>query len=162
MATVTVNVTRTDHVADFQTIFNETAKPYLVAATNVVKAAVQRRAPVHMGFFRNSITIRVDETGNQLTGSIYSTDPGVKVAVIEEGRRAGAKFPPQDVIMRWVQLVIGPAPAMLKSVTYLVRRKIARAGIKGRHPFQLGEQDSHAEAFQILSVDLQAELVKKL
>jgi len=162
MATVRVDVTRADHLADFQTIFNQVAKPYLVAATNVVKAAVQVRAPVHMGFFRNSITIKIDETAGQLTGSIYSQDNEIKVAVIEEGRSAGSRFPPVDVIMRWVQLVIKPPEKMLRSVTYLVGRKIARQGIPGRHPFKLGEQDSEAEAFQILSVDLQQELVQRL
>lgn len=59
--------------------------------------------------------------------------------VIEEGRRPNSKFPPPDRILKWMT-IRNLEPTM--EGAYLISRKIARDGIKGKHPFEKGEEAS--------------------
>ena len=52
--------------------------------------------------------------------------------IIELGRKPGSKFPPVEAIRGWVKRQINPPPTQLKSVAFLVGRKIATDGIAAR------------------------------
>lgn len=68
-----------------------------------------------------------------LGGRLYNDAP--YAGVIEEGRRPG-RFPPVDVMQRWVQRRLGGrglSRGDVKSVAFLVSRKIAREGIPGKY-----------------------------
>lgn len=161
MASVTVNIERNDHIADFPAVFAELGQQYMTLAVNVVQGAVQRNAPVNMGTYRAGISNTVQLLGEQVKGSVFSGDDPIKVAVIEEGRRPG-RFAPVDVITRWVQLVIRPALNMLRSVSFLVNRAIATRGIPGKHVFQKAFEQTQGEVNQILSVDLPEALARRI
>jgi len=107
VASLTVNVQRSDHLEDFPSALTELGQTYMGLAVNVASGAVQRNSPVNVGTFRNSIANSVEVKGETITGSVFSQDEPIKVAVIEEGRGANKKFPPLDVIRRWVQLKMG-------------------------------------------------------
>lgn len=49
---------------------------------------------------------------------------------VENGRRPGGKFPPADKIRRWSVRKLGLKGTELKNAVYLIRRKIAKQGIK--------------------------------
>ncbi len=51
--------------------------------------------------------------------------------VVRGGRRAGAKRPPVDALIAWVQKVLGVPVGRVRAVAFLVARKI---GIKGIEP----------------------------
>lgn len=163
MATVTVTVTRGDHIADFNAVFSELGQAYMTAALNVVQGTVQRNSPVNTGQYRSSIANQVQAQGAlEIKGSVFSQDDPIKVNVIEEGRRAGARFPPVDVITRWVQLKLRPPANKLRQVAFLVGRKIAQQGIPGKHVFQKSFTETQPEVQRILSDDLSAALAKRL
>jgi hypothetical protein len=63
------------------------------------------------------------------TGSPYGD-------VIELGRRPGSKWPPEGVLERWIEEKIGAEGAQLKSLEFLIRRKIGRKGFPGVHMFE--------------------------
>lgn len=155
---------RNDDLPLFDEHFLEVAKPFLIAAANVTKAKVMQLAPTYNSTFKNSI--RVSEiavaSNTQLQIEVYSEDKPVKVAVIEGGRGANKKWPPVDVIRRWVELVISPGEAMLDRVTFLVGRKIAKKGILGHYVFEVAELVTRAEVERILDDDLPNELARLL
>jgi predicted CopG family antitoxin len=55
-------------------------------------------------------------------------------AVIEEGRRAGAKMPPSDpdVIAHWVQRHLGKSKKEAKQLSFVIRRAIKARGLNPR------------------------------
>lgn len=51
---------------------------------------------------------------------------------VESGRRAGARMPPVNALIPWVQLILSPPPDRVRSVAFAVARAIARRGIPPR------------------------------
>lgn len=62
------------------------------------------------------------------------TSPLAHVTVMDQGRRAGAAMPPQGALLGWMRRHGIPPEA-----EYVVRRGIARRGIKGRFFYQKAE-----------------------
>ena len=85
------------------------------------------RPPVDTGRYRASWMIEnTDDGAIMYNAMIYA-------AVMELGRRAGSRMPPQSVIERWVKRKLKPkTPRELKALTFLIRRAIKTKGIKGR------------------------------
>ncbi|MEW6213178.1 MAG: hypothetical protein AB1631_33080 [Acidobacteriota bacterium] len=135
MSSVKIIYQRTDHLADFASIFVEVAVPRVTALTARGVAIAQRNAPVDRGLFRSSIADRVDVVESvQVVGTVFSQADPVVVNVIEEGRAPGT-FPRLDAIRGWVARKLAPIPKMLGRVAYRVGRKIRARGIPGKHVF---------------------------
>ena len=56
--------------------------------------------------------------------------------VIERGRRFGRKAPPPGALDRWVELVLKVPKNEIRSVAFLIGRKIRLRGIAGRFPLR--------------------------
>lgn len=56
--------------------------------------------------------------------------------VIEKGRTAGKTWPPEGVLLRWIELKIGVAEDMAKRLEFVIRRKIGQKGFPGAHMFE--------------------------
>lgn len=63
--------------------------------------------------------------------TIYNAAP--YAGVIEDGRRAGSKAPPSDVLVTWVRRKLKVPKAEARSVAFVVARAIGKRGLKGRH-----------------------------
>ena len=108
------------------------------------QAEARAHAPVFMGTLSNSIQIvppQVAVRGGAIvmTGSVESSEP--YAIVQEEGRRPGARMPPAAPIERWVELKgrrgdLDLEGRSIRSVAYLIRRKIARKGTPGKGFFE--------------------------
>ena len=86
--------------------------------------------------------LRAGVTGKVIThnlGVVIETGPGAKYVDAVEGGRSPGRFPPVDAIMLWVKRKLRVPPGKLKSVAFLVGRKIAKKGIKGKHMFRKAE-----------------------
>ena len=59
--------------------------------------------------------------------------------VVERGRRPG-RWPPRDAIELWVKRIIKPEPKKLKSMAFLVQRKVGKIGFKGKFMFRDAEK----------------------
>jgi len=117
-------------------------KIYKDAITELVltgETLVSEGTPVGVtGFARAGIQGKVIRHN---LGAVQATGPGAKyIDVIEGGRASGRRFPPVDEIMLWVRRKLRVPPSELKSVTYLVGRKIAKKGIKGKFMFAKAER----------------------
>lgn len=100
-----------------------------VAAQAFGKDAVFSRTFV--GSIRGEV---VGPFGNVTSGIIGSPLP--YALVLEEGRRAGRRFPPPEPIARWVRRKLGVPEEKVRGVAFVVARKIARRGTRPRHIFR--------------------------
>lgn len=92
---------------------------------------------------------------------------------IENGRRAGAKFPPLDAIEKWiVRKQIIPHPVTLKSgrtvipsvkqLSFLIARKISRDGIRPRPFFKQSFEEAKREYLHIIEEAVLADIKESL
>ena len=108
------------------------------SASDVAKAA----APANTGLLKSSIQQVRRFRPPEFVGGITTNVP--YAIVMEEGRRPGKGFPPFDpttktfpALARWVRLKgLRPKKGQtFKGLTFIIARKIARKGIKGRKYF---------------------------
>lgn len=88
------------------------------------EARYTRRARRDTDRLRRSVTHRVDRRGAETIGRFGSPLP--YAVVMEKGRRKGAPLPPPGVLLGWMRRHGIPA-----SAEYVLRRAIARRGIRG-------------------------------
>ena len=92
---------------------------------------------------------------------------------IENGRRAGAKMPPLDVIENWIRVKqIIPHPISLKSgkqiiptipqLSFLIARKISRDGIKARPFFKQSFESAKREFLTKIADAVQQDIVESI
>lgn len=171
MSTFRIDVTRTDHLAEFERIFTETATLNLSEGLNLLKSAAEQFSPVYQGVFKSSYSIFYRLEGNaRVVGELINSSPhaGVIEGVdsqgndTEYGRRPGAKFPPVNVLALWVQRVLGVQGPQLARVTFLVGRAISRRGIKPTRPTAKAWELKQAEIIRLFEVDLPAQVEARI
>lgn len=115
MATMRVTVQRNDHLDQFPLIFKEEALRFMTLVVEKVASTAQPKVPVDWGIARGSLQLgaansltKVEQPSSTVTqGTIGSAL--AYFGVIEEGRRAGKKFPPILVLRAWVARKLGPS-----------------------------------------------------
>lgn len=109
------------------------------ASVLIFEANVAERTPVGIGnsatgHLRVSIASEVRGTGADIHGEVFT--PALHGMAVEFGTRP--HFPPPEALHDWVRLKLGVPQDEVKSVAYLVARKIARRGTKGAFMFRDG------------------------
>lgn len=114
-------------------------------SVRLVSRNIRAKAPVGAtGNLRSGIHGR---TLGPLKGIIQVEGPAARYAQFaESGRRAG-RWPPPEPIRRWVRKILHVPAKELRSVTFLVQRKIGQKGTKGAKFFRSTAQKSR-EAVQ--------------
>lgn len=99
-----------------------------------IESSAKRAAPVGVSSkLRNSIASEVRPKGNEIIGRVGSTmKKEAYPMVMERGRRPWGKAPPPGALDRWVRIKLGVPKRRVKSVAFLIGRKIAQRGITGR------------------------------
>lgn len=128
------------------------------AAQAVVALAMRetsRKGAVNLGTLKSSWVARqVDAESWQVRNSqIYA-------AVVEYGRRPGARMPPQGPIKLWVIRKLGVPEAEADDIAFRVARKIAKRGIKGK--FILGEVRDNGTIQQIVNREVRREVLSEV
>ncbi len=100
-------------------------------ATERIRSQIAKDAPLGAsGIMGNSFTTGAPKIrGNRVEGRINAIG---YTRFVEEGHGGGGRFPPEGPIRQWLRRVKGLKGAELKKATFLVRRKIARIGVKGK------------------------------
>lgn len=98
-------------------------------------AAIKPLTPIYRGALRNSIDSEVKRIGvGSIMGRVGSTLKSEEYpAVMEFGRKAGAKMPPVEPIERWAHLKLG-----VDGLGFIIARSIAAKGIKGKRYMKRG------------------------
>jgi hypothetical protein len=119
--------------------------------TMFLLAEVKKRTPQGVygaqGGLLGSIQADVAAKGTQVVkGTVMSAQKYAEV--IEKGRDPGKAWPPEGVLLRWIEAKLGMSGAEAKRVEFLVRRKIGQKGFEGRHMFEkaLTENSGRIEA----------------
>lgn len=116
-------------------------------STALLETKVAENTPVNFGTLRGGIIARVV---NAFFSFVGVQGPATKYApVVEEGRKAGGKYPPPDAITLWVKRKIKPPADELKSVSFLVGRKIAEKGTTGAKMFEKAEKSQRRKVLNI-------------
>ena len=171
MATFRIEITRTDHLADFPRIFEEEAAVMLVTVGLDHQTIAKQIAPKYLETFRNGFTFQIQRSGPaQMEGNLINTAPHARVVEgidlqgndTPYGRRPGAKFPPVNVLAQWVSKVLGIAGPQLRQVTYLVGRKIVREGIIAERTSKVAYSFKAPEFQRMFEQDLPAKVEARL
>lgn len=100
-----------------------------------IQAAIVPLTPIDQGFLRHGVqTSLTGEPLNQ-TGRVFN--PLAHAWPMEDGRLPGA-WPPRGPIEAWVRRKLHVPEGDVRSVAFLVARKIARDGTKAAHMFRDG------------------------
>lgn len=119
-------------------IMGKELKKSLLQATLFVETKVAEKTPVGIAG-----TLRTGITGIVIRGRGIVKPSSATAAyadIVERGRRPGT-FPPVDAITLWVKRVIAPPAKKLKSISFLVGRKIKKFGFDGAAMFFTTEND---------------------
>jgi hypothetical protein len=123
-------------VQAFAARFPQIQQALAVGTTRAVHRVVlegERRTKQHVavdtGHYRRSITSDVQTGIRTVTGRFGSNVPYAPVR--EFGRRPGARMPPRGSLLAWMR-----RHGIPRELEFILRRRIARHGIKGEHVFQ--------------------------
>jgi len=114
-------------------IIAEAKEQGLKVGGELLVSQIKKLTPVDTGRLRASVVFlgRGPDKGVLASPVVYSS-------VMEYGRRPG-KFPPPGPMQLWVRRKLRISNQKdIRSIAFLVSRKIARAGIEGRHMFDKG------------------------
>ena len=115
-------------------------------ASMTVLRDAKKLAPENIGHLRDSITPEIRARTNFIEGVVGSNLD--YAPYMELGTRA--HWPPEGPIRWWVMRKFQLRGRALESVTFLVRRKIARRGLAARRYLQRAYEDNAARVCQII------------
>lgn len=141
----------------FEKAYQEAGREAMIQATTLLARAVVLRfdkpagglpPAVNTGLLRNSVAWRIPTIdGRTIEGGV-----GTNVAYalpIEFGARP--HWPPLELIEFWVRRRLRVAESQVRSVAFLVARKIARKGTAPRQIFALGLEEATPKMTEIFS-----------
>lgn len=112
---------------------DETLRSAMTEATLLVQREWQENLPRVSGLTAGSITSDVASTPAGVLGVVGSSQPAARF--VELGTRP--HMPPVEALEPWVRAVLGVRePREVRSVAYLVARKIARKGTPAQYPMR--------------------------
>lgn len=129
--------------------YDRVSDKYITEAMNksglLLVSKIKPLTPVYRGALRNSIGSEViHESATSIVGRVGSSLKSEQYpAVMEFGRRPGAKMPPPDALERWVHLKLGTVEG--SGVGFVIARSIARKGIKGKRFMKRGWEAGKAQ-----------------
>ncbi len=122
-------------------IVNKDLTAAMYEATQLLEREVKKRTPAGvMGAqagLRSGIHGEVTGKGTPRVKGIVAAHASHKYAeVIEKGRRANKAWPPEGVLLRWIQVKFGESAETAQRLEFVIRRKIGRKGFPGVHMFE--------------------------
>jgi hypothetical protein len=123
----------------FPAVADKHMRTAMKASLSQIEFEVKPLVPVFQGTLRNSIQSEIEGKGTRMVGRVGSTLKKEEYpAVMEFGRRAGAKMPPPSALYRWVKLVLKVPDKAVPGVAFVVARAIGKRGIKGKRFLEKG------------------------
>jgi hypothetical protein len=149
-------------IKDYPKIAGKHYRKAMRKSVTTIEEKVKPLTPLFRGRLRQSIVSEVRGTGVELTGVVGSNlKKEAYPAVMEFGRKPGAKMPPPKALERWVWLVLKPPKKMVKGIAFVIARAIGKRGIKGKRFLQRGFERSKRQVYANFSKAL-ADIVKEL
>ena len=120
-------------------IINSALTSAMYEATSFLEKEVKRRTPVGVfgaqGGLLSTIHGEVIGKGTPVVKGIVGHQSKYG-DVIEKGRTAGKKWPPEGVLLRWIEVKLGVEDNVAKQLEFIIRRKIGKKGFPGVHMFE--------------------------
>ncbi len=119
-------------------IVRDALEDTMYEATQFLEEEVKKRTPLGVskakGGLVSTIHGEVISKGEPIVKGIVGHQ-SLYGDVIEKGRRAG-KWPPEGVLLRWIEVKLGVPEAQAKRLEFIIRRKIGQKGFPGAHMFE--------------------------
>jgi len=133
-----VKVVLTGQTVRLLTRFGDEARPVVLTAMELTMQGAEvetaKHTPVDRGLLKLSVTGQAVDFWPKVIGLLGSLVPYAEP--VEYGSRP--HWPPLAPLELWVRRKLGVPAAQVKSVAYLVARKISRVGTQGYHMFRVG------------------------
>jgi len=123
-----------------ETVVNEELSAAMHASTQVLRGAIIPKTPVFMGPLRQGTQASVTGTARSIEGRVFN--PSSYGMVVELGRTPGKRQPPSSALELWVRRKLGVPENRVKSVAFLVARKIGKQGTKAIKMFETSFNES--------------------
>jgi len=108
-------------------------------ATQLLEREVKERTPRGVmgaqGGLLSTIHGEVLKKGTSVVKGVVGSSAEY-AEVIEKGRRAGKKWPPEGALIRWIEVKLKVGREMAERLEFVIRRKIGRKGFPGVHMFE--------------------------
>ena len=108
-------------------------------ATQYLEREIKKETPVGVsgakGGLLSSVHGEVIQKGAAIIRGVVATQSPYG-EVIEKGRRAGKRWPPEGALLRWIELKMGVDGARAKRLEFVIRRKIGKKGFLGQRMFE--------------------------
>ncbi len=132
--------------ARFTRAFESAGRELMAEALGLLHRKVTTKTPVNTGQLRSSIGFSSSRlAGNDIEGRI-GTNLGYAIPV-ERGSRP--HWPPLEPIEFWVRRKLRPPRKQIRSVAFLVARKISRRGTKAHRMFEQGLEETRPRISRI-------------
>lgn len=132
-----------------QDIHGQPVMNAIARGTLIVERKAKRNAPVDRGRLRASITPEVRKKYADILEGVVGSN--VEYAPYQElGTRPF--WPPWNAIFRWAMRKTKGDRRAAGAITYSVRRRIAKEGIKAKRFFQNALQDSQGQIRRLLQI----------
>lgn len=120
----------------------------LYEATQFLEREVKKRTPIGVygagGGLVSTIYGEVIGKGTSVMKGIVGTQSPYG-EVIEKGRRAGKAWPPEGVLLRWIEKKIGIDASQAKGLEFAIRRKIGKKGFPGVYMFEKAFKENYSK-----------------
>lgn len=120
-------------------IVRDALEDTMYEATQFLEREVKQRTPIGVfgakGGLASTIHGEVIAKGESLVKGIVGHQ-SAHGDVIEKGRTAGKTWPPEGVLLRWIELKMGVSGEQAKRLEFVIRRKIGQKGFPGAHMFE--------------------------
>ena len=108
-------------------------------ATQYLEREIKKETPVGVsgakGGLLSSVHGEVIQKGAAIIRGVVATQSPYG-EVIEKGRRAGKRWPPEGALLRWIELKMGVDGARAERLEFVIRRKIGKKGFPGQRMFE--------------------------
>lgn len=121
-------------------VVNEELTAAMHASTQHIRGLIIPKTPVFMSTLRQATQANVTSVARAIEGRVFN--PTSYGMVVELGRTPGKAAPPSSALELWVRRKLGVPENRVKSVAFLVARKIGKRGTKAVKMFSSSFEES--------------------
>lgn len=121
-------------------LVNDELAAAMNASTQLLRGAIIPKTPVFQSHLRQATQASVSGSGRSIEGRVFN--PMSYGIPVELGRTPGKKQPPSSALELWVRRKLNVPENKVKSVAFLVARKIGKQGTKAVKMFERSFNES--------------------
>lgn len=123
-------------------VVNEELTAAMHASTQHIRGLIIPRTPVFQGHLRQATQASVTGVARSIEGRVFNTLSAYNLSIEHGWQSSKGKQPPSSALELWVRRKLGVPENRVKSVAFLVARKIGKRGTKAVKMFSSSFEES--------------------